>query len=336
MDRVAGALGQGGPGAHRPCDDGEESAGIVNAASDEHVGHVPVLLADVLQRVEPTTGQTILDATLGRGGHARAMGERLGTDGHLIGIDLDAETLATTARMLDALACRVSLRQASFADLDAVLADVGVETVDGILADLGFASSQMDDPQRGFSFQRDGPLDMRYDRSGDETAAELVNRLPETDLADLIFFNSQERHSRRIAKAVCRARRDRRIVTTGRLAQIVASAVPTNPAGRSGRLHPATRTFQALRIAVNREMENLDALLASAPRCLATGGRIAVISFHSLEDRRVKEDFRRRAASGHYTLITRKPVTASGDETRANPRARSAKLRVARRTDLPI
>jgi 16S rRNA (cytosine1402-N4)-methyltransferase len=211
------------------------------------------------------------------------------------------------------------------------LAEVGVERVDVLLADLGISSAQLDDPLRGLSFQQDGPLDMRLDDRLEETAEDIVNRMRERELADLIFYNSQERFSRRIAKRICYVRKGGRIKRTGELMEIVCAAIGAQPDSRKSKIHPATRVFQALRIAVNREMEHLETLLSKAPAVLRPGGRIGVISFHSLEDGMVKRDFRARKAEGVYEILTKRPVIAEEEERDRNPRSRSAKLRVARR-----
>jgi 16S rRNA (cytosine1402-N4)-methyltransferase len=208
--------------------------------------------------------------------------------------------------------------------------------VDVIFADLGLSSSQLDDPSRGFAFSQDGPLDMRMDDRLTTTAADLVNRLREQELADIIYAYGQERHSRRIARQICVARRKQRITRTRQLAEAVAAGVRVDPASRRSRIHPATRTFQALRIAVNDELGALDALLACAPHHLKPGGRMGVISFHSLEDGRVKRDFSRRKAEGLYSIVTKKPVVPDQQERKQNPRSRSAKLRVAVRTKAAI
>lgn len=295
-------------------------------------GHRPVLLRDVEYWLTPVIERRWIDCTIGLGGHARALFERVPSHARLLALDVDEDNLAAAVRHLDAYRDRIDAVCGNFRDLDAIVAEHGIEPADAILADLGFASNQLADPARGLSFELDGPLDMRLDRTLRTTAADLVNRLSEKELADLLYFESQEPFSRRISKLICRARRDARITTTSQLAAIVTRAV----GGRRGRLHPATRTFLALRAAVNREGEALDRLLAAAPACLRAGGRIAVISFHSGEDRRVKERFRRYAKMGVYRLLTRSPVTADVDEASANPRSRSAKLRVAERTGAPL
>jgi len=298
--------------------------------------HTPVLLEQVVQVLSPQPGETIVDCTVGFAGHAIALAERLAGNGTIVGIDLDPVCIEQARQRLADLAVRVELTHGNFAELDRILADLNIGQADIIFADLGVNSSQLADPHRGFSFSHDGPLDMRYDPSLKQTAADLVNSLPERELADLIFRYSQEKFSRKIARQICVARRSGRITTTAALAKIVARAVGVDPAQKTGRIHPATRTFLALRIAVNRELENLEALLEKAPRLLRPGGRIAIISFHSGEDRLVKTYFQKGRDEGLYEIITRKPITPDEDEVRQNPRARSAKLRAARRTDKPI
>jgi len=251
-------------------------------------------------------------------------------------MDLDPACLRIASDRLSGVPVKTDLVQANFAEIDHVLADLGVDQADVILADLGVSSSQLDDPARGLSFQADGPLDMRLDPDLKTTAADLVNGLSERDLADTIFRYSNERYSRKIAKEICRARRAGRITTTAALARIVARALRIDPERHRGRIHPATRTFLALRIAVNRELENLAALLEKAPRCLRPGGRIGVISFHSGEDRLIKTAFQRGRTEGFYEILTRKPITPTEQQIRRNPRCRSAKLRAARRTDKPL
>jgi 16S rRNA (cytosine1402-N4)-methyltransferase len=285
--------------------------------------HVPVLPAEVLHWLDPQPGQTIVDCTVGGGGHARLIAERLGPTGRLIGLDQDPAMLELARPRLAGLP--VTLVHAAFDQLADVLRDAGA-TADGFLADLGVSSDQLDDPNRGLSFQHDAPLDMRMDPTRGETAADLVRRLPERDLADLIYQFGEERFSRRIARRIVEARQTEPIETTGRLAEIVRRCVPR---GKGHGIDPATRTFQALRIAVNDELEALDRLLAQLPNCVKPGGRAVVISFHSLEDRRAKQAFRDR---GVWQVLTKKPVTAGPDEERANPRSRSAKLRAAMRT----
>jgi len=300
-------------------------------------GHTPVLPREILELLAPKPGAVVVDATLGLGGHARLLGERLGVDGVLIGLDVDPKNLEAARRTLDEakLACRVELVHANFAELEETLDSLGVAGADVILADLGVSSTQLDDAARGLSFRREGPLDMRLDPRLKITAATLINSLREKDLGDLIYQNAQEFAARRIAGRICEARRDSRITTTTRLADVVANALGVNPESRKSKIHPATRTFMALRMAVNQELRNLNALLEAAPNVLRPGGRIGVIAFHSNEDKPVKLDFRKRKAEGIYHILTKKPVVADEDERRHNPRSRSAKLRVAERIETP-
>lgn len=289
---------------------------------------------EVIAGLRLRPGATVVDCTLGLGGHAERILNRIGDAGRLVGLDVDASNLARTEIRLRDEGPRATLVRANFSDLGAALDGLGIDRVDGILADLGPSSTQIDDAARGFSFQTDGPLDMRLDDRQKTTAADLVNALRESELADLIFENSQERQSRRIARRICEARRGRRITRTSQLERIVSSAI--GAASHKSRIHPATRTFLALRMAVNDELGRLNALLAEGPKRLAPGGRIVIISFHSGEDRCVKRDFLARRAAGLYTLVTKKPITPSENERKANPRARSAKLRVAERTDKSV
>lgn len=304
--------------------------------SREEITHEPVLCGPLMECIDPQSGEVVLDATLGHAGHARLVAERIGSAGRLIGLDVDEANLDRSRRRLErdgflARGPRVDLVRANFAELDAALDSIGVEQVDVLIADLGVSTDQLLDAESGLSFTEDGPLDMRLDDRLTTTAMDLVNALPEQQLADLIYHNSQERFSRRIAKRICQARHDRRIRTTTELARVVCSALGAKTGEPHGRIHPATRTFLALRMAVNDELQNLEALLAAAPERLAPEGRIAVISFHSGEDRIVKKDFRDRQRQGVYDIITPKPLRPSSQETRSNPRSRSAKLRAARR-----
>jgi 16S rRNA (cytosine1402-N4)-methyltransferase len=287
--------------------------------------HVPVLPAELLHWLDPQPGQTVVDCTVGAGGHARLIAERVSPVGRVIGLDQDPAMLELARPQLAGLP--VTLVHAAFDQLADVLRDQGVAAVDGVLADLGVSSDQLDNPARGLSFQHDAALDMRMDPTRGETAADLLRRLPERDLADLIYQFGEERFSRRIARRIVEAREAAPVETTGQLAELVRRCVP-RPKGRAGGIDPATRTFQALRIAVNDELGALDRLLAQLPGCVKPGGRAVVISFHSLEDRRVKRAFRDPAV---WDVLTKKPVTAGGDEERANPRSRSAKLRAAQR-----
>lgn len=279
----------------------------------------------------PQPGETALDATVGLGGHARILADAVGATGRLIGLDVDPQNLAIARERLAGVACRVELVHANFVEAAEVLASLGIPQVNVMLADLGVSSTQLDSPLRGFSFQVDGPLDMRMDPRLTLSAADLVNRLKERELADLFYHNSQDPASRRIARRICEVRREGRITSTRQLVRAIVDALGVVEHSRKSKVHPATRVFQALRMSVNREIENLAALLEQAPRILAPGGRLGVIAFHSVEDKPVKEDFRRRKLEGVYELMTKKPVIAGAEERDANPRSRSAKLRVARR-----
>jgi 16S rRNA (cytosine1402-N4)-methyltransferase len=290
--------------------------------------HVPVMTAEVLQYLRPERGGFFVDCTVGLGGHARALLEAGAT--RLLGLDRDRDALARAGQTLAPWSSRIELVHADYRDVAGVLDERRITNVDGALADLGVSSLQLDEAGRGFSFQRDEPLDMRMDRSSGETAAQLVAAASERELADVIFEYGEERFSRRIARALVRAREDAPVETTGRLAAIVRRAVP-----RRGfmRIDPATRTFQALRIWVNRELDALDRFIATLAGRLRVGGRLAIISFHSLEDRVVKHTFRAlEREKALATVLTRKPILPSAHEVAANPRARSAKLRVAERT----
>jgi 16S rRNA (cytosine1402-N4)-methyltransferase len=292
--------------------------------------HVPVLPAEVLELLEPQPGQVFLDATVGLGGHARLLAERLGPQGRLIGLDQDVAMLELARPRLEGLP--VTLVHASFDQVREVLDRLGVTVVDGVLADLGVCSAQLDDAQRGFSFQQAGPLDMRLDPAVGEPASVLLRRLNERDLADLIYQYGEERFSRRIARRIVEAReRGDPPETTEQLAVLVRRCVP-RPKGRRPTIDPATRVFQALRIAVNDELGALERLLAALPTVMRADGRAALISFHSLEDRRVKHAFADRQ---RWEVLTRKPVQATEEEVRNNPRARSAKLRAAKRRKDP-
>jgi 16S rRNA (cytosine1402-N4)-methyltransferase len=296
-------------------------------------GHVPVLLKEAIDFLAVQRGGTYLDATVGLGGHSSEIAKRLGAPGHLIGFDKDPAALERAGVSCQPSAVSepgdwptVTLMHASFAE-------VGERTpsasLDGLLADLGVSSLQLDDPERGFSFQADGPLDMRMNPMSGRTAEQVVNHIDERELADVIYEFGEERRSRRIARALVRSRP---IQTTKQLVDVVSAAArPMKSARDDRRIHPATRTFQALRIFVNRELDDLKALLEAAPRVLKPGGRLVVISFHSLEDRIVKDATRDGAKQGVYRLLTKKPVTASEEEIDRNPRSRSAKMRAAER-----
>ncbi|MDH7598997.1 MAG: 16S rRNA (cytosine(1402)-N(4))-methyltransferase RsmH [Sedimentisphaerales bacterium] len=299
------------------CTPSEDSAGA---------RHVPVLVREVSQFLAPPKAGIVVDLTIGQGGHGLALGAQLGPEGILVGIDLDQKALESAATSLAGLQCKVILLMGNYASIGQILRSAGLECVDVMLADLGFCSAQVFDQDMGLSFQTDAPLDMRFDRSIRTTAADIVNNADEQALADLIYQYGQDRLARRIARLIVERRQIKPITTTKQLAEIVCSAYR----GRS-RIHPATRTFQALRIAVNHELDNLKALLEQAPSLLRKGGRIGVISFHSLEDRIVKYDFKAKAEAGLYKILTTKPVRPGPTEVSINRRARSAKLRVAER-----
>ncbi len=298
--------------------------------AEEYPSHTPVLPEQILEAFDVGSIETLVDCTVGLGGHAGLLLEHH-PDLKLIGLDLDAGNLALAARHLEVHSRRTRFVQASFADLDAVLTDLGIDRVDGILADLGVSSNQLAEADRGLSFSLDGPLDMRLDLRTGKTAADLVNTLSEGELSDLLYLQSQERHSRRIARRICQVRRQGRINSTVQLARIVSAAMGLNPDARRDRIHPATRTFMALRMAVNHETESLGRLLSAASRMLRVNGRVAIVSFHSVEDRAVKEDFRARSREGLYRILTKRPLVADEPERVANPRSRSAKLRIAER-----
>ncbi len=281
----------------------------------------------------PAPGECFLDGTAGAGGHSEAIAQRIGPGGVLVSADGDPSMLRIAAARLAPYPW-VRMVHADFSDLDRLCEAADGRPFDGVLLDLGISSVQLDDPERGFTFREDGPLDMRRDTGSDDaTAADIVRYTRENELADIIYQFGEERFSRRIAARIVEQRRSTPIETTGQLARLVSSAIPRKGWPRD--IHPATRTFQALRIAVNRELESIAAFLERIPGHLAPGGRVGVISFHSLEDRLVKVAFRSAAAGDEATLkvVTKKPVGPGNEETRENPRARSARFRVARRID---
>ena len=319
-------------------------------ASHLSPNHVPVLLKEAIDFLNVRRGGTYIDATVGLGGHSYEIAKRLGAPGHLIGLDKDPAALEIAKAKLvvrrssfvvgqDSSAGvspatsdwpKITLLHRSFADLEndqrpfLACPELGEGTIDGLLADIGVSSLQLQDAARGFSFQADGPLDMRMDPHSERTAEQVVNHLDERELADVIYEFGEERRSRRIARAIVRSRPIR---STAHLAEVISAAARSM---KHERIHPATRTFQALRIFVNRELDDLRALLAAAPRVLKPGGRVVVISFHSLEDRIVKDAFREGSIKDKYfRVLTKKPLTASEEESERNPRARSAKLRAA-------
>ena len=292
-------------------------------------GHDPVLVEESLAALNLRPGATVVDCTLGRAGHARLIAEHLGPEGLLIGLDVDPRNLAFAQQRLADAPCPHRLFHANFAELDDVLAEVGREQVDAIFADLGLSTNQLFDSHYGLSFATDADLDMRIDPRLRQTAADLVNTMREQDLADVLYNLAQERYSRRIARKIVESRRISPIKSTAALAELVRQAIPSR---RADKIDPATRTFLALRMKVNREIENTQALLEQAPRHLLPGGRLAIISFQSTEDRLVKQALRSAEQTGLVRLITRKPIAPSDNEIARNPRARSAKLRVAEKT----
>ena len=287
--------------------------------------HTSVLPAEVMSFLAVTPGMRLVDGTLGGGGHTRLLAEAVGPDGLVIAIDRDPQAIERGAREFAGLPVRFA--QANYCNLPEVLDAVSIDTVDGVLLDVGLSSDQLADASRGFSFDSDGPLDLRFDPTEGEPAWKLVNRMKPDNLADIIFEYGEERHSRRIARRIAAVREKQPIRSAREFAAVVRSAVPRQTPPQ--RIDPATRTFQALRIAVNEELKSLRIALERIPTRLAPGGRLAVISFHSLEDRLVKEAFRSRQT---WECLTRSPVVATEEEIGRNPRSRSAKLRVASRT----
>lgn len=295
--------------------------------------HLSVLVEEICRWLIVKEGGVYVDCTLGAGGTAREILKKAGKNAVVIGLDRDSEAIALSKETLRVYESSAFFYNGNFSHIEEFVRESGFRKVDGIVFDLGVSSMQLDQPVRGFSFSQDGPLDMRMDQTQTLTAEELVNRLPEKELADLIFHFGEERYSRRIAKSIVRARVKCPITTTGALVKVIEEAVP--PFYKWGRVHPATRTFQALRIAVNQELEILEKSLKAAIGLLNIGGRICVVSFHSLEDRIVKHTFRSMSAPNNPLLriLTKKPVVPSEEETHNNPRARSAKLRVAQRVN---
>ena len=298
--------------------------------------HLPVLYKEIIHALWPKAGGRYIDGTLGAGGHTAGILEASAPDGEVLGLDLDPQALAISREKLFPFGGRMHIAQASYVNMDVEAARLGWDAVDGIVLDLGVSSMQLDTPERGFSFLQDGPLDMRFTPQADQSAADLLNTLPESELADIIFRYGEERLSRKIARSIVN---NRPFSTTKQLADLILKTI-----GKKERIHPATRTFQALRIAVNGELDAIKEVLPKAIGLLHTGGRLAVISFHSLEDRIVKETFRRESSDclcpprqpvctcGHKAIIkeiNRKPLEAANDEIEQNSRARSAKLRVA-------
>lgn len=293
--------------------------------------HVSVMAEEICEWMNPRPGGVYVDCTVGAGGTTRRIIEKAGNNAFVIALDRDREAIALSRKNLEVYKSSVKLFHGNFSHIGEIIQKAGFKQVDGVVFDLGVSSWQLDQSERGFSFSQDGPLDMRMDTTQTLTAEELVNHLPEKELADLIFRYGEERFSRRIARGVVQARMVNPIRTTRTLVRIIEESVPRMY--RKGRLHPATRTFQALRIAVNQELDILEGALRTAVDFLKGGGRLCVISFHSLEDRIVKHTFRAMAEKGHamVTILTKKPLRPGEEEVQHNPRARSAKLRVAER-----
>lgn len=306
--------------------DSSTDGGSSGSAGSRQPVHVPVLLRETVAVLELWEGLVVVDGTVGAGGHAKAIVSAIGPSGMLVGLDRDSEILVPARAALESEAAgagaRFSLHHLSYSSMRKALQANGQACCDRVLLDLGVSSMQIDRPERGFSFMADGPLDMRMDQLGKKTAADWITTVGERELADVLFRYGDERHSRRIARRIVEHRKRGRIVRTSQLADIIASAMP-GPVARRG-IHPATRSFQAIRMALNDELGQLERGLEAAIECLRPGGRIAVISFHSVEDRIAKHFLRE-----HCDVVTKKPITATPGEVRANPRARSAKLRCA-------
>jgi len=294
--------------------------------SDYSVIHIPVLRDEVLEWLQPKSGGLYVDGTLGLGGHTQALLDRTAPTGRVIGFEWDEDAAAKADERLSGYSGRLQIVRASYASLLPELEKLGIGCIDGLLVDLGVSSMQLDQAERGFSFRTDNALDMRMDRRNPVTAAQLVAQLSEEQLADIFYHYGEERQARRIARFLVEARLEEPVTTTGRLAAIVAAAVPKKY--HPPKVHVATKVFQALRIAVNGELDNLTKLLTVAPEVLAKGARIGIITFHSLEDRMVKQAFQQNPA---YEVLTKRPLGPSPAEMQQNPRARSAKLRVAAR-----
>jgi 16S rRNA (cytosine1402-N4)-methyltransferase len=308
---------------HRTCDASGEAGGL---------RHIPVMLREVEEALRLKPGMAAVDCTLGLGGHAARIAELIGAEGWLTGIDQDMEAIHVARERLAGFEGRLDIIHGNFSDILTGLATG--PGIDAVLFDLGVSSLQLDSPERGFSFRTDGPLDMRMNAGAGPSAEDIVNSMPEKDLADLIFNYGEERFARRIARHIVSARSRGRITRTAALADIVLRSLPRGY--QRDKLHPATRTFQALRIAVNRELEVLSGAVDQAFMRLKPGGRLAAISFHSLEDRIIKETFKRLFREGEGLIITKKPLRPSDDEAAGNPRARSARLRVIERKDRDV
>jgi 16S rRNA (cytosine1402-N4)-methyltransferase len=295
------------------------------------VEHIPVLSKTLAEQINLPSDGVMVDATIGQGGHSFLFGQTLGPEGVILGFDVDKKSIRRAQSKLKDLACRVILLHSNFSQITEQLHGQGIEKVDFILADLGVCSAQLTDVEMGLSFNANMPLDMRIDKRLKTTAADIVNEADEKSLADLIYKFGQDRASRRIARFIVRHRQSQPLTTTGQLAAVVCKALARPGQKRKSRIHPATRTFQALRIAVNNELKNLEKLLNAAPELLKKNGHIAVISFHSLEDRLVKNNFKQNRKENIYSDLTKKPIVPTREEIAENRRARSAKLRIAQK-----
>jgi len=299
---------------------------------DDNTEHIPVLAKTLVEQISLPLDAAMVDATVGHGGHSLLLGGFLGPEGTVIGLDVDRNSIRRAQLTLKDLACKVLIVNENFSEIDKAVEESGVGKVDLILADLGICSAQLTDVDMGLSFQENMPLDMRLDKRLKTTAADIINRKDEQFLADLIYKYGEDRASRRIARFIVESRNIQKITTTDQLCSIVCKALGQRQHGwHKSKSHPATRTFQALRIAVNSELENLEKLLKKAPGLLKQGGLIAIISFHSLEDRIVKYDFKANKQNGVYEVLTKKPLVPSREEMTDNPRARSSKLRISKK-----
>ncbi len=304
---------------------------ISQIVNDLILEHIPVLAETLAEQINLPPDGVMVDATIGQGGHSLLFGKTLGSKGIIIGLDIDEKAVQKAGSILNNLICKVILQTCNFSQITECIHKQGIEKVDFILADLGLCSAQLADAQIGLSFQTNMPLDMRIDKRLKTTAADIVNRADEKSLADLIYKFGQDRASRRIARFIVWQRQHGLINTTSQLAAIVCKALERPAQKRKTRIHPATRTFQALRIVVNNELENLKKLLDSVPGLLNKNGYVAVISYHSLEDRLVKDNFKQNAKNSIYRILTKKPIVPCRDEIMRNRRARSAKLRISQK-----
>jgi 16S rRNA (cytosine1402-N4)-methyltransferase len=304
---------------------------IVTEVNSLTAEHIPVLAGTLAEQIILPPDGVMVDATIGHGGHSYLFGQNLGPTGIIIGLDVDTNAIQRAKNRLKDLSCKVVVLHSNFSQIGEQVHRQGMDKVDFILADLGLCSAQLADFETGLSFQQNMPLDMRIDKRLKTTAADIIGKTDEKSLADLIYNFGEDRASRRIARFIVQHRKEKPITTTGELAVVVCKALGRPGQKRKSKIHPATRTFQALRIAVNCELENLERLLGSAPELLKKNGYIALISFHSLEDRLVKNSFKQNAKEGIYRIITKKPIVPTREEIAENPRARSAKLRISQR-----